>query len=290
MEIDDFLSVPPIPEDWGGDGQSRMSLSGRRTAISDEYKPREYLLFDSNLVSEENDWKIPGMPENLAPITRRLLSWHDCGASTAKVVFPPEFTAPEGIFTADLEIFVLTGEVQVGEWKLPKHGYSFIPAGVKVGKWKVLGNQPVELLWMENGPVPLQYKSVQNTLADARIFDYIPAMDTKLLPWATTNTVQFEVAKKKWLRRNQNNSGVWLLAILPHYDGQFSIIQAYNEDDYCLSGYLDLGDYRVQKDGYCYCPSFSLIPRHISDEGCLFFVRVDRDLSKLGTVISYKND
>ncbi len=61
---DDFLNVVPIKEDWGGDGRGRMNLSGRCTAISKEYIPRQYQFFDANSVPEENEWRISGMPEN----------------------------------------------------------------------------------------------------------------------------------------------------------------------------------------------------------------------------------
>ncbi|HEY9606565.1 MAG TPA: DUF4437 domain-containing protein, partial [Allocoleopsis sp.] len=112
-EADDFLQAAPIKEDWGGDGRGRMNLSGRRTAISKEYIPRQYQFFDTNTVPEEQGWRVKGMPENVVPASRRLLTWHDCGASTSRVVLPPHFEAPSGIFTADLEIFVLKGAIQI---------------------------------------------------------------------------------------------------------------------------------------------------------------------------------
>jgi hypothetical protein len=289
-EADDFLNAAPIKEDWGGDGRGRMSLSGRCTAISQEYVPRQYQFFDANAVVEEQGWRVNGMPENVALGSRRLLTWHDCGASTSKVVLPPQFEAPSGIFTADLEIFVLKGAIQLGEWQLSKHGYSFIPAGVRVGSWKVLGGEEAEILWMENGPVPLKYKNSQNNHPKARLCDFIPALDSKLLPWGKTDTVQFVQASKKWLRRDSNGGGTWLLTVLAHYDGRYSEIQCYNEEGYCLAGHFDIGDYQFLKDHCLYCPSFGTIPRQRTDDGGLFFIRVDRDLSKLGTVLSYASE
>lgn len=286
-EADSFLHAAPIKEDWGGDGRGRMSLSGRRTAISKEYVPRQYQFFDTNAVPEEQGWRISGMPENVVPGRRRLLTWHDCGASTSRVVLPPQFEAPAGIFTADLEIFVLKGIIQLGEWQLSKHGYSFIPAGVRVGHWKVLGSEEAEILWMENGPVALRYEEAQSDRPDARMCDFIPALDSKLLPWSKTDTVQFEVCKKKWLRKDSYGGGTWLLAILPHYDGRDAMIQSYNEEGYCLVGYCDVGDYRAEKEHCWYCPSFNTIPTNKTEDGCLAFVRVDRDLSQPGTVLSY---
>ncbi|MCC5657387.1 DUF4437 domain-containing protein [Nostoc sp. XA010] len=284
-QTDDFLHVASLKEDWGGDGRGRMNLSGRRTAISKEYVPRQYQFFNTNTVPEEHGWRVSEMPDNVAFGSRRLLAWHDSGASTSRVVIPRQFEAPSGFFTSDLEIFVLRGAIQVGEWQLRKHGYSFIPAGVRVGPWKVLGDEEVEILWMENGF--LKYKNTLNDHPDASLNEFIPALDSKLLPWGRTDTVQFVQASKKWLRKNDNGSGTWLISILPHFDGKYSEIQSYNEEGYCLAGYCDVGNYRFLKDHYLYCPSFSTIPRHRTDDGGLFLIRVDRDLSKAGTVFSY---
>ena len=286
-EADDFLHAAPVQEDWGGDGRGRMNLSGRRTAISHEYVPRQYQYFDTNTVPENDGWRVSGMPENVAPAKRRLLTWHNCGASTSRVLLPPQFEAPSGLFTNDLEIFVLRGAIQLGEWQLGKHGYSFIPAGVKVGPWKVLGGEEAEILWMENSSVNIRFEKEQVNHPDARICDFIPALDSKLLPWGKTDTVQFDKANKKWLRKDSNGGGTWLLAILPHYDGRYPEIQCYNEEGYCLAGYCDIGNHRLVKDYFGYIPSFTTVPRHWTDDGSLFFIRVDRDLSKLGTVLSY---
>jgi Domain of unknown function (DUF4437) len=289
QETDEFLNVAFIKEDWGGDGTGRLNLSGRTTAISKDYVPREYQFFDTNAVPEEEGWQIDGMPNSVAPAKRRLLSWHNSGASTSIVVLPPQFEVSAGIFTADLEIFILKGKVKIGDWQLSKHGYSFIPAGVRVGPWKVIGGEELEILWMENGPVPLKYKNAEDNHSNARLSEFIPALDSKLLPWGKTDTVQFEVAKKKYLRKHRNGGGTWLLSILPHYDSINAMIQAYNEEGYCLSGYCDIGDYHLEKDHFWYCPSFDTLPRHITYDGGLFFVRVDRDLSQVGAVSSYRN-
>ncbi len=280
---DDFFEVVPTPEDWGGDGRSRMNLSGRRTAIATEYAPRQYHLFDSRTVPSEM-WQIPGVPEQTVMATRQLLSWHDNGAFTAKVILPSPTEIPAGRFTADLELFVLRGVLQVGEWQLRQHSYSFIPAGVRVGPWKVLTGETAEILWMANSH--LQYQDAPNH-PRARMANFIPVLDSKLLAWGRTDTTQFITANKKWLRKTENGGGVWLLALLPHYDGRQMMIQSYNEEAYGLAGYCDIGDYRFAKDHFCYSPSFSTLPRHRSDDGGLFFVRVDRDLSQSETVLSY---
>ncbi|BAY62354.1 hypothetical protein NIES22_24280 [Calothrix brevissima NIES-22] len=285
-EVDNFLNVAPIKEDWGGDGSGRINLSGRCTAISQEYVPRQYQFFDTNNVPAIQDWRITGMPDEVVFGSQRLLSWNDFGASTSRINLPPQFKAPSGIFTSDLEIFILKGKIQIGEWQMTKHCYSFIPAGVYLGDWQVLGDEDVEILWMENGNT--QYKNYQYNHPDAKLDEFIPVLNSKLSPWNKTETIQFEVAKKKFLRKHKNDGGTWLLAILPHYDGKYPMIQSYNEEAYCLGGYCDIGDFRFVKDCFGYVPSFTIAPWHRTDDGCLFLIRVDRDLSKIATVLSYQ--
>lgn len=280
---DDFLGAAPIPEDWGGDGRGRMNLSGRRTAISSAYVPRQFQYFGTDIIPEKA-WHIHGLPKQTVAPTCQMLSWQDNGASTAKVLLPSQFEIPAGRFTADLELFVLSGAIQMGEWKLHKHCYSFIPAGVRVGPWKVLNGEAVKILWMENSR--LQHQDLPNH-PEARFGEFIPVLDSKLLSWGKTDTRQFVESSKKWLRKTANGGGVWLLTILPHYDGRQAMIQSYNEEAYGLAGCCDIGDYRFAKDHFGYTPSFSTVPRHISEDGSLFFVRIDRDLSQSGTVLSY---
>ena len=288
QETEHFLQVSSIPEDWGGDGSSRMNLSGRHTTTSSQSPSRDYYFCDSNTVPEEK-WRVSGLPNHVALAKRRLLNWHDCGASTSRVFLPPEFETPPGIFTADLEIFVLKGRIQLGDLQLRKHGYSFIPAGVKVGPLKVLNGEAAELLWMENGPVPLRYEAADTNHPNARLGDFIPVLDSQLLPWGKTETVQFEPAKKKYLRKASNGGGVWLIGVLPHYDGIHPEIQCYNEEAYCLNGFIDIGDDRLVKDYAMYCPSFCNIHRQKTEDGTLCFIRVDRDLSKIGAVLSHSS-
>lgn len=282
-EADNFLAAAPVPEDWGGTGQSRMNLSGRQTAIASEHLPRQHQFFDTRTIPEQV-WQIDGVPEQTIAATCRFLSWLDHGASTAQVLLPPRFELPAGRFTADLEIFVLSGEVQIGAWKLGKHCYTFIPAGVSVGPWSVLNGETAEILWMANDR--FQHQDLPNHPA-ARMGEFIPVLNSKLLPWGRTETTQFVAANKKWLRKAANGGGVWLLALLPHYDGQQMMIQSYNEEAYCLAGFCDIGGYPFARHHFGYVPSFTTVPRHISPDGCLFLIRVDRDLSQPGTVLSY---
>jgi hypothetical protein len=193
------------------------------------------------------------------------------------------------VFTADLEILVLSGVLQYGSWRLGPQGYGFIPAGVAAGPWRVLGDEPAEVLWMENGPVPFEYRPSVGHLPGARLDEFIPAMNSMLHPWRGTETSQFSGAVKKYLRKYRNGGGTWLLALLPHFDNRASEVQCYNEEGYCLAGTLDIGDAHFERDHFAYVPSFAVSGRHVSVDGCNFLIRVDRDLSQHGTVLFYED-
>ncbi len=239
--------------------------------------PRQYQFFNTNTVPEEPGWRISGMPERVLPGRRRLLTWHDCGASTSRVILPPKFAAPSGIFTADLEIFILAGKIKMGEWQLDRHGYSFIPAGVKVESWQVLGEEEAEILWMENGPISLKYQEGETNHPVARINEFIPALDSKLLSWHNTEKVTI---KKKFLRQHNNGGETLMFATLPHHITHDGMIYSYNEEAYILGGYCDLGNYLLAKDHFCYCPSYNIIPRERTIDGFFGFARIDRDSSQ----------
>ena len=55
----------------------------------------------------------------------------------------------------------------------------------------------------------------------------------------------------------------------------------YNEEAYILSGSIDIGNKRVGPEDACYVPAGTTAQWHSTVDGCLCFVRVDRDL---GTV------
>ncbi|MEO1375103.1 MAG: DUF4437 domain-containing protein [Cyanobacteria bacterium J06635_10] len=57
----------------------------------------------------------------------RSHTWHDCGTSTSKVLLSADFHIPPDIFTADLQIFILSGCIQIDSFKrcITLLGYRF---------------------------------------------------------------------------------------------------------------------------------------------------------------------
>ena len=207
---------------------------------------------------------------------------------TSYVWLYPGQQLPFGYFTADVEIFVLEGCIKVGQFHLKKHCYSFIPTGVSISSVDVITRSV--LLFMTNGPDKCRFVEGESPSDSSSDLDaFIPALDAKLLPWTRAETSQFEAATKKYLRRDKNGGGIWLLNVFPHYSAPGGMIQNYNEEAVILSGNITIGDRLVGKWDHCYAPQPTAVGRHVTDDGCLCLVRVDRDLTPPGVVATFQS-
>ena len=207
-----------VPFDWCG----RASLDD--TVGSDETK-MHYMHAKELLLTRST-------PFALAPDHARSvkLTWERgaAAASTLHAEFFPDFSLSKGYFTADVEVFVISGALRVGDLPLKRHGYTFIPAGVCVGAWTVesvaLGETGVRVLWMTSDEAK-HVPSSSNHPDVQKLSEYVPPVDTMIKPWGGTDTAQFVVSRKKWLRRDKQGGGTWLLGVLPHYDGGAAMVQ-----------------------------------------------------------------
>ena len=277
-----------------------MNLYNRRTAITPKnFLPKKYQYFNSRDAPVGNDTNTWCLKDIAKDSICKPISWGN--ALTARVKLEKDFKLPKGKFTTNVEIFVLSGCLRIGEHTLRAQAYSYIPANQQLGDWEVLSNdtfedmcgdldhEGVELLWMEND---VSCKFVTSDDKDDYTVlpsnNFIPALDSTRVGWANAQTSQFSAARKKWLRKDSNGGGVWLLAISQHYDSGVGMLQNYNEEGYCISGYCDIGDHRFKPGYFGYIPHGTLSPRHKTLDGCLFFIRVDRDLTAPGAVASQK--
>lgn len=84
----------------------------------------------------------------------------DMGACTLKVRLNNGFSRKPGLSYSDLEIFVLTGAMKVGDELCTEGHYMFIPAGVSLGAFEV--PQGCEILMMYNDSEPSYEESDVN--------------------------------------------------------------------------------------------------------------------------------
>lgn len=268
---------------------------------SAECVPHAYVLqfFDTQAVKAE-PWFGPAPLKSGEALGEAFpLSWKtDANSARAEctlrvaLLVDSAISSAQGYFTTDVEIFVLSGALKVGDWLLKKHSYTFIPAGVSVGAVVALakahGHSRVEIIWMENGPSAARHvASAENTPVGAvRLSELVVPLDPFYIPWTRTDTSQFASGGKKWLRRAPNGGGCWLLNVLPHFDGRAAMIQNCNAEVVCISGSFDVGDTRLRPGFAGYVPSGTIAPYQTGVEGSMFFVRVDRDLSERGAVVA----
>ena len=190
---------------------SLMNLSGRNTAYrtNQELVDHGFHYFQMDAV-EQKPWNLGGIEMGRVA----SLSFNpESNAATFKATLLPGRRLPAGTFNADLEIFVISGAVGVGDFVLKKHGYMFVPAGVHLGAVELiapeLGQAGAQLLWMQNGGGADH--TFAHTVGDehtsagaARLSEFVPPLDASYIGWSQATTAQFTVSKKKWLRRAGN--------------------------------------------------------------------------------------
>ena len=231
-----------------------------------------------------------------APAGTEHLLTTGANGRTSKVKLPLGWRGNSGTFSADLELFCVSGSLRIGSITLKPYCYCYIPAGKACGEFEA--EEDTQLLWFVNGVV----KKVDSVDAagvpswDAGLQDredvcydnYIAVADATTMKWTMPNSTQFgTVAVKKWLRKDSGGGGTWLLHICPHA-GILPEVQHYNEEAYCLSGNLTIADMFYEKDWFSYVPAFALVAEHTTqDAGCTFLIRVDRDLSSPSAVATF---
>ena len=276
-------------------------MDGRKTYTSpDTFTPSTYQAFFIRDVPVDTSVVESSFPLGSESLQVKPLSWSGekpgDGALTASVLLKPAFKRAPGSFSCDVEVFVTRGVLKIGNIVLRRHGYTYIPAGQVIGEMAVLQtdkpdgphgdlkDEDTELQFMQSGQCTF---TPGEATGAAFHTDYIPIIDSYAKPWGGTQTAEFTVSRKKWLRKGPNGGGTWLLGVLPHFDSNHPFIQNYNEEALCLEGSCEYGEHNIRAGYYGYVPYASVSPRHISPDGCLFLVRVDQDLSQCGRVASF---
>lgn len=238
-------------------------------------------------------WLGPVDPGTTEPIGEAYpLSWKNDPSRhraecTLRLLLPSNssITSSPGYFTTDIEIFVLSGALKVGDWLLKTHGYTFIPSGVSVGAISAvaaaLGREHVEILWMENGPSAARHIPSAAHAPAARLADLVPPLDAFYIPWSPS-AAPFGGAAKKRLRRASSGGGCWLLNVVPHYESphRAAMSVSYNAEVACLSGAVDSGEARLSSGTVGYVPRGAVLAACSSVGGGLLFVRADGELNE----------
>jgi hypothetical protein len=188
--------------------------------------------------SQDLPWERPSGAWRPAGVMERLLSADDAvGSCTAEWRLPEGWSHSPGYWGAGVEIFVLDGELQTGAATLRQFSYAYIPAGVNPGR--LASRTGCRLLWMPDGPHP--FTSAAAHREGALRHRYIAAIDTDVVPWASTITPGFPPgAMRKSLRIDPDTgASTWLLGVLPQWSEARAEIHPVSEEAYQLLGEMD---------------------------------------------------
>jgi hypothetical protein len=231
----------------------------------------EFIL--SNQV-EQHIWHVNGIVSDAR--ARTLSHDHQNGAATDLVSFPSGWSVGVGYFSADIEIFVLEGQLQIGPYRLKQHSYAYIPAGVCCGPWKA--QSLTNVLWMPSASCQFTVSSEHSN--DVHLNRYIPSIDTSALPWSGTITPGFPPGAMRKVLRTDPNTGAstWLLGVLPQWHDNRVEIHPVVEEAYLVIGDMKTPLGAMTPGSYFWRPAHIPHGPFATSTGALIIFRTDGPL------------
>ena len=213
---------------------------------------RKHVEFIQSQDVEPKPWVVEGLPE--VAMTRILSIDPETGDSTELVEWTQNSESDSGYFNCDAEIFVLSGQIKIGQFCLGKYAYGFIPEGVCIEAWNVEENTTA--LWM-----PTRYPSFVKSLHDAPEANrqlYIPSLSSEQYPWSPVLTPGFPAgAMRKTLRLDPDGGrSTWLLGCLPQFAETFAEYHPIPEEEFVLQGSLTTQAGHMTPGCYFWRPGF----------------------------------
>lgn len=218
-------------------------------------------------------WTLPGCAEAMA---RPLSADPESGAATELLELPAGWKAPGGSFSSGLEMLVVEGRLDVGDFALKRFSYSYLPAGVAAGPWSAPTGARV--LWMPEGR--LDFEAGIDDRPGARVALRIPQIDSSAMPWQPTITPGFPSgAMRKTLRVDPDTgAGSWILGMLPQVREQRREVHPTAEEAFTLLG-ESVSDRGISRPGeYFWRPPFIPHGPFETDVGVMIFFRTDGPL------------
>jgi len=204
----------------------------------------------------------------------------DTGACTLKVRFDGGYSRKPGLSYSDMEIFVLTGSIKVGDEVFTEGHFMFIPAGMAIGAIDV--PQGCEALVMFNDSEP-SYEESDESHQLALKAAYVSVNTYGDMPWAPGNLVQPSVASGcmiKVLRYDPLSEAMsFLYCLAPQFEQNNISYHDCAEESYHIWGtswMLQFGD--LPTGGYFWRPPYINHGSFRCREGTIAFGRTDSKL------------
>lgn len=190
---------------------------------------------------EARDWHPEGLPLGIR--WRPLAVAANGGAFTAIIELPTGFDSRSALAcSAELQLFVLSGVLQMGGNRLAAGAYCFHPAGAAQGRWSA--GEPVRALAIaDRAP---RFASADGNDPSPR--NAIPCLDSWLLEWMDPLSVSepsqaYRAGLMVKVLRTDPNTGasVHLAGLMPGWYGFDLEVHPVWEENYCLSGDVHIG-------------------------------------------------
>lgn len=245
---------------------------------------------------------VPGFLGGSDATAQWLSGDRQTGESTQRLEIRKGWKAPLGHFTADVEVFVLSGEVRNGGFRLRNLCYSYIPAGIVTGPWEA--TEDTVLLFMpdrkpqfESAPyaalaqTPENACCHRNTQTSDAMARYVPCKEINSMPWQQTTFLPPGSARKSLFTCEKTGRATWILGLVPMWiEGNFLAGHPTTEEAYLISGDVQ-GHWSMQdapferryapmrRDGYYWRPAHVPHGPFWSETGalCLFRTGVKLD-------------
>ncbi|MDJ0516396.1 MAG: DUF4437 domain-containing protein [Trichodesmium sp. MO_231.B1] len=230
---------------------------------------RDHIEFIQSSDVNEKKWLVDGFLED--GLTRILSFDYETGGSTELVEWTQDWHMSSGYFNCDVEIFVLSGEIKIGQLRLGPYTYGFIPEGVCIEKWSV--KKDTKALWMPERQVC--FTPSLDDLPGAKRELYIPSYSSQLIPWSATITPGFPPgAMRKTLRKGlQGGRSTWLLGCLPQFLEPFAEYHPIPEEEFVLQGSLTTQAGHMTPGCYFWRPPLISHAPAYTETGYFAFVR-----------------
>jgi len=124
-------------------------------------------------------WR-PFSIEGLPNAEYKLLSLNEqTGARSQITRFPPGWRQPKGFYNTNQELFVLSGDLTVGTYKMGKYSYAYYPAGYALDEMRSEYGATV-LHWFDSIP---EFTVSQESRKDARLSELVEHWNFYEEPW-----------------------------------------------------------------------------------------------------------
>lgn len=204
----------------------------------------------------------------------------DNGACSLKVRYHGGYKRPPGLSYSDVEIFVLGGEIKIGDQTCREGHYMFVPAGLAQGAWEVPMGAEALVFYNDSEP---SFEAGDRNHPLCLKEGYISLNSFEDAPWASGSIVSPSTATGLFLKMLRfdplTEAMTFLYTIAPEYIQDNISYHDCCEESYHIWGtswMMQFGD--LPTGGYFWRPPYINHGSFRSKHGCIALGRTDSKL------------